>query len=35
VPKLVELRETLPRTAVGKALRRVLIDEELAKGGQP
>ena len=34
VPKLVELRETLPRTAVGKALRRVLVAEELAKGGQ-
>ena len=33
VPKLVELRETLPRTAVGKALRRVLVEEELAKGG--
>ena len=32
VPKLVELRETLPRTAVGKALRRVLVEEELSKG---
>jgi long-chain acyl-CoA synthetase len=34
VPKLVELRTDLPRTAVGKALRRVLVDEELAKQEQ-
>jgi long-chain acyl-CoA synthetase len=33
VPKLVELRAALPRTAVGKALRRVLVAEEQAKGG--
>lgn len=32
VPKLVELRESLPKTAVGKALRRELLAEELAKG---
>jgi long-chain acyl-CoA synthetase len=30
VPKLVEFRAELPRSAVGKALRRVLVDEELA-----
>ena len=30
VPKLVEFRDTLPRTPVGKALRRVLVAEELA-----
>jgi long-chain acyl-CoA synthetase len=34
VPKLVELRENLPKTAVGKALRRVLVAEEQAKGPQ-
>jgi long-chain acyl-CoA synthetase len=32
VPKLVEVRESLPKTAIGKALRRVLVAEELAKG---
>jgi len=31
VPKLVELRADLPRTAMGKALRRILVAEELAK----
>lgn len=31
VPKLVEFRETLPRTVVGKVLRRVLVEEERAK----
>jgi long-chain acyl-CoA synthetase len=31
VPKMVELREELPRTVVGKALRRVLIAEELER----
>jgi long-chain acyl-CoA synthetase len=30
VPKLVEFRDELPRTAVGKALRRQLVAEELA-----
>ena len=30
VPKYVEFRQTLPQTAVGKILRRVLRDEELA-----
>ena len=34
IPKLVELRETLPKTAVGKALRRALVEEELSKGAQ-
>jgi long-chain acyl-CoA synthetase len=31
VPKLVEFRETLPRTMVGKVLRRVLVAEERQK----
>jgi long-chain acyl-CoA synthetase len=31
VPKLVEFRDDLPRTAVGKAMRRALVAEELAK----
>ncbi|HEU0131250.1 MAG TPA: long-chain fatty acid--CoA ligase [Mycobacteriales bacterium] len=31
VPKLVEFRESLPRTMVGKVLRRVLVEEERAK----
>jgi long-chain acyl-CoA synthetase len=31
VPKLVEFRDTLPKTPVGKALRRTLVAEELAK----
>jgi long-chain acyl-CoA synthetase len=31
VPKLVEFRSELPRTAVGKVLRRVLVEEEKAK----
>jgi long-chain acyl-CoA synthetase len=30
-PKTVEFRETLPKSAVGKLLRRVLVDEEHAK----
>jgi long-chain acyl-CoA synthetase len=32
-PKSVEFREDLPKSAVGKLLRRVLVDEELAKSG--
>ena len=32
VPKLVEMRDSLPKSAVGKALRRVLLAEENAKG---
>ena len=32
-PKLVELRESLPETMVGKVLRRVLAEEERAKAG--
>jgi long-chain acyl-CoA synthetase len=35
VPKLVEFRDELPRTAVGKALRRQLVAEEAAKGNLP
>jgi long-chain acyl-CoA synthetase len=31
VPRAVEFRDDLPRTAVGKALRRLLVAEELAK----
>jgi long-chain acyl-CoA synthetase len=31
VPKIVEFRDALPRTAVGKVLRRVLVEEERAK----
>lgn len=31
VPKLVEFRDALPRTVVGKVLRRVLVEEERAK----
>jgi long-chain acyl-CoA synthetase len=31
IPKLVEFRESLPETLVGKVLRRVLLDEERAK----
>ena len=33
VPKMVELRDSLPKSVVGKALRRVLVAEEQAKGG--
>jgi long-chain acyl-CoA synthetase len=33
VPKLVEFRDELPKTAVGKALRRQLVAEEIAKDG--
>ena len=35
VPKIVEFRSELPRTAVGKVLRRVLLDEEQAKSEKP
>jgi long-chain acyl-CoA synthetase len=31
VPRVVEFRESLPRTVVGKVLRRVLVEEELAR----
>ena len=31
VPRVVEFRESLPRTPVGKVLRRVLVDEERAR----
>ncbi len=31
VPKIIEFREELPRTVTGKALRRLLRDEEIAK----
>lgn len=33
VPKRVEFRKDLPKTLVGKVLRRVLVEEELKKGG--
>jgi len=35
VPKLVEFRDSLPRTVVGKLLRRVLLEEEAAKTATP
>ena len=35
VPKLVEFRDELPKSAVGKLLRRVLADEERKKVGVP
>jgi long-chain acyl-CoA synthetase len=35
VPKLVELRADLPRTVIGKALRRLLVADELAKREAP
>jgi len=35
VPKLIEFRESLPETLVGKVLRRVLLDEERAKAAAP
>jgi long-chain acyl-CoA synthetase len=31
VPKIVEFREGLPKSAVGKILRKILRDEEIAK----
>jgi long-chain acyl-CoA synthetase len=34
VPKLIEFRDSLPETLVGKVLRRVLQDEEKAKADQ-
>jgi long-chain acyl-CoA synthetase len=33
VPKYIEFREALPKTMVGKVLRRVLQEEEKAKSG--
>jgi long-chain acyl-CoA synthetase len=32
VPKKIEFRTALPKTIVGKVLRRVLLEEELKKG---
>ncbi len=34
VPRKIEFRSELPRSAVGKALRRILRDEEIAKMAQ-
>ncbi len=31
VPRFIEIRETLPKSAIGKPLSRILLDEELAK----
>ena len=33
VPKQIEFRDSLPETAIGKVLRRVLLEEEKAKQG--
>jgi long-chain acyl-CoA synthetase len=35
VPREIEVRDDLPRTVVGKALRRLLVAEELEKAGGP
>jgi long-chain acyl-CoA synthetase len=35
VPKLVEFRDSLPKSAVGKVLRKILRDEEEAKKNKP
>jgi long-chain acyl-CoA synthetase len=35
VPKVLEFRDELPKSAVGKLLRRVLADEEREKAGVP
>ena len=34
VPKMVEFREALPKSAVGKILRKILRDEEVTKKGK-
>ncbi|MFJ8257137.1 long-chain fatty acid--CoA ligase [Peribacillus asahii] len=34
VPKIIEVRDQLPRNGVGKLLKRLLIKEELEKGGE-
>jgi long-chain acyl-CoA synthetase len=31
VPKIIEFRESLPKSLIGKVLRRVLVEEEKAK----
>ena len=31
VPRFIEIRETLPKSAIGKPLGRILLDEELAR----
>ncbi|MDI3340631.1 MAG: long-chain fatty acid--CoA ligase [Sphaerobacter sp.] len=35
VPRLYEFREALPKSAVGKVLRRMLVEEERQRAGQP
>jgi long-chain acyl-CoA synthetase len=32
VPKMVEFRDSLPKSAVGKVLRKILREEEMKKG---
>ncbi|MEE9325615.1 MAG: long-chain fatty acid--CoA ligase, partial [Dehalococcoidia bacterium] len=34
IPKLIEFRKELPKTAIGKVLRRILVEEEKAKKAQ-
>ena len=35
IPKVVEFRDSLPKTVVGKVLRRVLLEEETEKANEP
>jgi len=35
VPKIIEFRESLPKSAIGKILRKILRQEEMAKKGEP
>jgi len=35
VPKLVEFRSSLPKSAIGKVLRKILREEEMTKKGNP
>jgi len=35
VPKFIEFRENLPKSMIGKVLRRILQEEEIQKQGNP